>query len=275
MIDDILEAINEANETFEKYYRKKGTRFLVIPSLIRVANKVVGKIGGVLSQLKHEEITIETEHQIDENLSLLHVFDGKTKMYFFAFRFKDEMLSERLYGIVVKFVDQLSKPVVPSQVERFVNAIRHSVEKFLMWRYRGAWRKIKADISVFIITYNHTLGCFDEVRKINEAEKDKRVRLFVQLVRFNRAQEIIDRIVDFLKYRAGSLALHFFNKYKDEMKEWGSWVPEKAKKSLTSLLKVTYAIGSIVGIKKDNREIETIAIRMLREGISNPELALT
>ena len=259
-LDSIL---NEVTKAFLEY-RKSGQA----ASLIPVASTIAKYIATSLKDL-YEDVRVITERDIF-GIKTLTYYDHKSKTYVVLVQFRDDYLASRLYGVAVKVSDQLSKPLVPSQIPRLVRGARKAVEKAMKAAFRGMWTRIKADVSLFIVAYKHTLGCLDVVRELNEANENQRVRLFTNIMRFNRAAEVVDRVVDFLKYRAGSIALNFYNRYKDEIRKWGG-VPDKAKKTLKSMLRVVFKLKSLLGHRPvPEDKIDAIATAMLVNGVSDP-----
>ena len=254
--------LDEVTKAFLEY-RKSGRA----ASLIPIAGTIAKYVAISLNNLR-EDVRIITEREVDDIRTLTY-YSHKSKTYVVLIQFRDDYLATRLYGIAVKVSDQLSKPLVPSQIPRLVRGARKAVEKAMKAAFRGMWTRIEADVSLFIVAYKYTPGCLDVVRELNGNRG--RIRLFTNIMRFGRAAEIVDRVTDFLKYRAGSIAINFYNRYKDEIRKWGG-VPDKAKKTLKSMLRIVFALRQLLGhgpVPED--KIDAIATAMLTNGVSNPD----
>lgn len=269
LLVELEEFVKQASESYIKFYKKK-SKADVAQTLKPIASIITNFITEALESMKYEDVTITTEHKIDD-IKVRYVFDNKAKTYLLGFWFKDKKLGERQSIISIKFADQLSKPIVPSQIIKFKRSVERLVNKFLMKKYRGAWTRVKVDVSLFIIAYNYTKGCLDLIRDMNSVETtDLRVRYFTYIVKFNEPYQVIEKIVEFFKYRAGSLALSFHNKYREELRVWKD-VPSKVKGTLKSLLKVAFKVRELLGYSKvDDRTLDEVATRMVVEGVSDP-----
>lgn len=264
------EFVKQASDSYIKFYKKK-SKADVAQTLKPIAGIIANFISEVISTMKYEDVTVITENKVVDDITVSYVFNNKTKTYAFGFEFKDKKLNDRPYIIVIKFADQLSKPIVPSQIVKFKRSVERLVNKILMKRYRGTWTRVKADISIFIIAYNYTKGCLDLIREMNSVETtDLRVRYFTYIVKFNEPYQVIEKIVEFFKYRAGSLALSFHHKYREELRMWKD-VPSKVKGTLKTLLKVAFKVRELLGYSKvDDRRLDEVATRMIAEGVSDP-----
>ena len=263
------EAVKRASEKFIKYFKRRpypGDRVLQ-----SMAKTIAEGIGDVFRYSKFDVVSrIITEKEVTDDIKVTFEYDPKRRMYTVIISFKDDHLAKKVYVFVVKFAEQLSKPLVPSQIEKYKRTAQDGVHKVLRYVFRGGWRHIKYDMTLILLGYKYTPGCMDTVRVLNEQEKGKTDRrVFMYLVRFDRPEEALERVADFFMYRAGNAVLSFYNRYKEAMREWGEWIPEKVKNTVSGLLKLYYRIRGLLGYKvPSDDEIDQTTVKMIKQGVS-------
>src|SRR5579875_1615619 len=182
------------------------------------------------------------------------VTDTKRKLILIKFYFTNQYLAAKDFVIAIKFSTQTSKPLVPSQIEKYVKKIKE-------WISRKLYRKnYPYDLTYIIIAPKFTPGVHTMKREIENGKY-----FFTSTP--ETLIEVIENLVEYLKARAIAFAERLIETKRSLESRGIEGRFDKGIEAVKQLLKVTHKLKGILTNVKQlmEREYYEIAVKLIED----------
>ena len=182
------------------------------------------------------------------------VTDPKRKLILIKFYFTNQYLAAKDFVIAIKFSTQKSKPLVPSQVEKYVKKIKEWISSKL---YR---KQYPYDLTYIIIGPKFTPGVHTMKREIEDGK-------YFFTATPDRLVEVIENLVEYFKARAVAFAERLMETKRSLESKGIEGRFDKGIEAIKQLLKITHKLkGIIIKVKElMEREYYEIAVKLIED----------
>jgi len=182
------------------------------------------------------------------------VTDPKRKLILIKFYFTNQYLAAKDFVIAIKFSTQKSKPLVPSQVEKYVKKIKEWISSKL---YR---KQYPYDLTYIIIGPKFTPGVHTMKREIEEGK-------YFFTATPDRLVEVIENLVEYFKGRAIAFAERLMETKRSLESKGIEGRFDKGIEAIKQLIKITHKFkGIIIKVKElMEREYYEIAMKLIED----------
>lgn len=154
-------------------------------------NERIELIAAIAKALKHDIVTIL--NNIDDVKVKDVITDPKRKIIFIKFYFTHQYLAAKDFIIAIKFSTQKSKPIVPAQIEKYINKIKGWIADKL---YR---KQYPYDLTYIIIGPKFTKGVSTMRRMIEDGK-------YFYTATPDTLIEVIENLIDYFRARITAFA---------------------------------------------------------------------
>jgi len=161
------------------------------------------------------------------------VTDPKRKLILIKFYFTNQYLAAKDFIIAIKFSTQKSKPLVPTQIEKYVKKIKDWIASKL---YR---KQYPYDLTYIIIGPKFTKGVYTMKRMIEDGK-------YFYTATPDRLIEVIENLVEYFKARAVAFAERLMETKRSLERKGMEGTFDKGIEAIKQLLKITHKLKGII-----------------------------
>ena len=210
-------------------------------------------IKDIATTLKYDIVAALNNTEDDVKLKDV-ITDTKRKLILIKFYFTNQYLAAKDFVIAIKFSTQKSKPLVPSQVEKYVKKIKEWISSKL---YR---KQYPYDLTYIIIGPKFTPGVHTMKREIEDGK-------YFFTATPDRLVEVIENLVEYFKARAVAFAERLMETKRSLESKGIEGRFDKGIEAIKQLLKITHKLkGIIIKVKElMEREYYEIAVKLIED----------
>jgi len=229
------------------------TQLLDIYFQVESEEKKVELIRDIATALKYDIVAALNNTEDDVKLKDV-ITDTKRKLILIKFYFTNQYLAAKDFVIAIKFSTQKSKPLVPSQVEKYVKKIKEWISSKL---YR---KQYPYDLTYIIIGPKFTPGVHTMKREIEDGK-------YFYTATPEILVEVIENLVEYFKARAVAFAERLMETKRSLESKGIEGRFDKGIEAIKQLLKITHKLkGIIIKVKElMEREYYEIAVKLIED----------
>ncbi|BDB97440.1 hypothetical protein SACC_04570 [Saccharolobus caldissimus] len=182
------------------------------------------------------------------------VFDNKRKIIFIKFYFTHQYLAAKDFIIAIKFSTQKSKPLVPAQIEKYVNKVKDWIADKL---YR---KQYPYDLTYIIIGPKFTKGVSTMRRMIEDGK-------YFYTATPDTLIEVIENLIDYFRARITAFAEKLIETKRQLESRGIQGKFDQGIEAIKQLLKITHKLkGIITKIRQlTERDYYEIAAKLIED----------
>nr|WP_011229438.1 hypothetical protein [Sulfolobus sp. NOB8H2]CAA09126.1 hypothetical protein [Sulfolobus sp. NOB8H2] len=182
------------------------------------------------------------------------VTDPKRKIIFIKFYFTHQYLAAKDFIIAIKFSTQKSKPIVPAQVEKYVNKIKDWIAAKL---YR---KQYPYDLTYIILGPKFTKGVSTMKRMIEDGK-------FWYNATPDRLIEVIENLIEYFKARVIAFAERLAETKRNLKNRGIEGHFDQGIEAIKQLLKITHRLKGIIRRIREmkDKEYYEIAVKLIED----------
>ena len=161
------------------------------------------------------------------------ITDPKRKLILIKFYFTNQYLAARDFVIAIKFSTQKSKPLVPTQIEKYVKKIKDWIASKL---YR---KQYPYDLTYIIIGPKFTKGVYFMKRMIEDGK-------YFYTATPDRLIEVIENLIEYFKARAVAFAERLMETKRSLERKGMEGRFDQGIEAIKQLLKITHKLKGII-----------------------------
>jgi len=161
------------------------------------------------------------------------ITDPKRKLILIKFYFTNQYLAARDFVIAIKFSTQKSKPLVPTQIEKYVKKIKDWIAAKL---YR---KQFPYDLTYIIIGPKFTKGVYFMKRMIEDGK-------YFYTATPDRLIEVIENLIEYFKARAVAFAERLMETKRSLERKGMEGRFDQGIEAIKQLLKITHKLKGII-----------------------------
>lgn len=161
------------------------------------------------------------------------VTDTKRKLILIKFYFTNQYLAAKDFVIAIKFSTQKSKPLVPTQIEKYVKKIKDWIAAKL---YR---KQFPYDLTYIIIGPKFTKGVYFMKRMIEDGK-------YFYTATPDRLIEVIENLIEYFKARAIAFAERLMETKRSLERKGMEGRFDQGIEAIKQLLKITHKLKGII-----------------------------